>query len=142
MMSPIVWIHGDDLSPTNLALMEFPEAQAVFVFDEPLIAYYQLSLKRLVFMYECLLELPVEIRRGVVSQEIITFAKAHGADSVVTTFSVSPRFQKIAEKLEAEIGPVKVLKPPSLAADLNYDLERFSRYWKKAEPSVCRAQEI
>lgn len=141
MSRPVVWVHGDDLSPTNAALLKHPEAPALFVFDQPLLDHYQISLKRLVFLYECLLELPVTIRRGRISEEILEFARENRADSVVTTRSVSPRFFKIVGKLEAEIGPVTILEPPRFAADLDYDLKRFSRYWKKAEASVCQAPE-
>ena len=141
MNQPLVWIHGDDLSPYNRALKSYPEAPALFVFDDPLISHYQLSFKRILFLYECLLELPVEIRKGLVSEEIIGFARENRSESVVTTRSVSPRFAQIVKKLELEIGPVTILEPPGLAEELEYDLRRFSKYWKKAESSVCRSHQ-
>ncbi len=62
---PLIWVHGDCLNPHNPALAAYPDAPAVFVFDEELLEQYQVSFKRLVFIYECLLEIPnLQIRKG------------------------------------------------------------------------------
>ncbi|MEG4118028.1 hypothetical protein QUA43_11195, partial [Microcoleus sp. N9_B4] len=61
MNNPIIWLHGDCLSPEGPAFQAHPEAPAIWVWDDALIDEWQLSLKRMVFIYECLLELPVVI---------------------------------------------------------------------------------
>jgi len=53
MSRPLVWLHGDSLSPADPALRANPGAPAVFVFDEDLLARVGLTFKRLFFMYEC-----------------------------------------------------------------------------------------
>ena len=70
MLKPVLWIHGEALGPTNPALLAHPEAPAVFVFDRELIVQADLSLKRLGFLYECLLELPVTLRHGDVVEAV------------------------------------------------------------------------
>ena len=75
MKKPIIWVHGDCLSRNNPTFKRYPNIPALSIWDDPLIEEWQLSLKRLTFIYECLLELPVEIRRGNVAQEIIKFAQ-------------------------------------------------------------------
>ncbi len=133
MNQPIIWVHGDCLSPDSPPLKQYPEASAIWVWDEALIEEWQLSLKRLTFIYECLLELPVVIRRGDVATEVIAFAGEHNTDLVITTQSPSPRFEAICQEIERSV-PVEVLAvEPFFKYDGYIDLKRFSRYWKVAE---------
>ena len=136
MTKQIIWIHGDCLSPDNPALQEYPDAPAIWVWDDALIEEWQLSLKRLTFIYECLLELPVEIRRGNVAQEILAFAKEHNADLVATADSPSPRFHQICDEIERSLKLEVFEVEPFFDYDGYIDLKRFSRYWKVAEKYV------
>ncbi len=136
MNNPIIWLHGDCLSPEGPAFQAHPEAPAIWVWDDKLIDEWQLSLKRMVFIYECLLELPVVIRRGDVAAEVIAFARESGANQVVTAESPSPRFQDICREIKRS-HPVEVLPPESFVRYDGYiDLKRFSRYWRVAEKYV------
>ena len=133
MNQPIVWVHGDCLSPHNPALKAYPDAPAIWVWDDALIEEWQLSLKRITFIYECLLELPVVIRRGDVAAEVVNFAQEHNTDLVVTAESPSPRFEDICNQIQRSV-PVEVLAGESFFEYDGYiDLKRFSRYWKVAE---------
>jgi nucleotide-binding universal stress UspA family protein len=133
MTHPVVWVHGDCLSPYGSALKAYPNAPAIWVWDEALIEEWQLSLKRILFIYECLLELPVVIRRGDVAAEVVNFATEQNADLVVTTQSPSPRFTDIYKEINRSV-PVEVLAVEPFFEYSGYiDLKRFSRYWKVAE---------
>lgn len=133
MNQSIVWVHGDCLSPDNPALKAYPGAPAIWVWDDALIEEWQLSLKRITFIYECLLELPVVIRRGDVATEVVNFAQEHNTNLVVTAASPSPRFEDICNKIECSM-PVEILAvEPFFEYDGYIDLKRFSRYWKVAE---------
>ncbi len=133
---PIIWVHGDCLSPGNPALQQYPEAAAIWVWDDALIEEWQLSLKRLTFIYECLLDLPVVIRRGDVVKEVLIFAKEHNTNKIATANSPSPRFDFIHNQLEHTME-VEVLEvEPFFEYDGYIDLKRFSRYWKTAQEYV------
>jgi len=135
-MQPIIWIHGDCLSPHNPALQAHPNSPAIWVWDEALIEEWQLSLKRITFIYECLLELPVVIRRGDVTKEVIAFAKEQNANLVVTANSPSPRFKAICNEIERSLQ-LEVFEVESFFEYDGYiDLKRFSRYWKVAEKYI------
>jgi hypothetical protein len=136
MTKPIVWVHGDCLSPYNPAFQEYPDTPAIWVWDDALIAEWQLSLKRIAFIYECLLELPVEIRRGNVAQEVLNFAQEHNANLVVTAASPSPRFDEICDEIERSLQLELLEIEPFFEYDGFIDLQRFSRYWKVAERYV------
>ena len=136
MSEQIIWVHGDCLSPKNPAFEEYPKSPAIWVWDSELLEEWQIGLKRIAFIYECLLELPVVIRRGNVAKEVLAFAKEHNASKVVTADSPSPRFNSICDQIERykklEVYEVK----PFLDYDGFIDLKRFSRYWKVAQKYV------
>jgi hypothetical protein len=114
-------------------LQAYPGSAAVFVWDDALLAEWRISLKRVVFIYECLLELPVTIRRGNVVEEIAQFAARHHAATVATTASPSPRFAHICEQLRAQGLTVELFDvEPFLRYSGALDLKRFSRYWQVA----------
>jgi hypothetical protein len=140
MEKPIVWVHGDCLSPKNPALQEYPDAPAIWVWDDALLEEWNISLKRIVFIYECLLELPVTIRRGDVVKEVVAFAQEHGADGVVTVESPSPRFEMICNAIQDTSSlEVEVCLPePFVNYDGYIDLKRFSRYWRVAQQYVFK----
>ena len=129
-MSEIIWIHPYCLSPENPALRAYPGRPAVFVWDDEEIERDQWTLKRLVFIRECLAELPVEIRDGDVETTVRAFAAEHRAETIVTVADASPRIRDLVRRLNA------VAIPPDPFVDIRgtVDLKRFARFWKRAEP--------
>lgn len=138
----IVWVHGDALSPYNSALQAAPDAPAVFVWDEALLKEWEISLKRIVFMYECLLEMPVTIRRGNVVDEVVRFASEHDATRILTPESPSPRFRQFCGRISGQMpcdSRLEVLAgAPFIDYDGTLDLKRFSRYWRTAKRYAFR----
>ena len=136
LQRPILWVHEEALGPANPALRAWPDAPALFVFDTHWIETNRISRKRLGFLYENALELPLTLRKGDVAAEVIAFAQRHDADGVVTSTAVDPRLQRIADAIDAELSLqelepdafVELPRPPRLG--------RFSRYWREAEPVV------
>jgi len=150
LRAPVLWIHAEALGPANAALWAHPHRPALFVFDPVAADQEPWGLKRLVFVYECLLELPVTIRAGDPVAELLAFVARCGADGVVTTRAVDPRLQAITAQLAARL-PLTVLDPeplvpsdpdpagvgPASATPASEpDLRRFSRYWRWAEPRI------
>jgi len=139
-MTTIVWIHADNLSPENPVLRAAPGAPAIFVWDDELLLDWRISLKRIVFIYECLLELPVTIRRGDVARELVEFAHAHYANRILTAASPRPRHREICRRV-AGLMPkgsrLEVLdEEPFVAYEGKIDLKRFSRYWNTVKRHV------
>ncbi|MBY0503936.1 MAG: hypothetical protein K2X03_08495 [Bryobacteraceae bacterium] len=129
--SPLLWIHEDCLSETAPPFALYPQAPAVFVFDE---SHSLWSLKRIQFVYECLLELPVIIERGDAAAVLQAQAKAQGTGRIATVSSPSPHWAKIRDRIQL---PVEVLDPvPFVELRGQVDLKRFSRYWKRAQTSA------
>ena len=133
--SVLLWLHDECLNPFSPALQAYSDAPRVFIFDEG--AIQQSSLKRLVFQYECLLEIPnVEIRKGRTAEQLTLAAQEHNCSHIVTTTAVAPDFQSICTQLQHEANLTLTLLAPepfvelSAATAKQLDLKRFSRYWQ------------
>ena len=136
LQRPILWVHEEALGPNNPALQAWPDAPALFVFDTLWIQQQRISRKRLGFLYENALELPLTLRKGDVAAEVIAFAQRHDADGVVTSTAVDPRLQRIADAIDTEL-PLQELEPDAFVElPRPPRLGRFSRYWREAEPVV------
>ena len=139
MQRPILWIHEEALGPANPVLRAWPDAPALFVFDTHWIEANRISRKRLGFLYEAALDLPLTLRKGDVVSEVLAFAQRHEADGVVTSSAVDPRLERIGTAIDAEL-PVQLLDPePFVELPRPPRLGRFSRYWREAEPVVWAA---
>jgi deoxyribodipyrimidine photo-lyase len=148
LQRPIVWVHDGALSPENPALKAWPGAPAVFVFDrlQPRSASEAggeppWSLKRLLFVYECLLELPVTIRPGDGAEAVLAFARRCGADGVVTSGSIDPHVLRIQAQIRSEL-PLQVLEVEPFVR-LSPEQEgnqpsRFSGHWRRTVEEVWR----
>lgn len=131
MNDTILWLHDEMLGPHCLV----EGVPAVFVFDEQWIAEQRLSLKQIVFMYECLRDLSgVEVRKGSVVEQVSAFAAERGATRILTRRSPLPRLKRQGAELGVEwIEPEPIATLPEGA-----DLKRFSRYWRKVEKQILR----
>ena len=139
MQRPILWIHEEALGPANPALRAWPDAPALFVFDTHWIEANRISRKRLGFLYEAALDLPLTLRKGDVASEVLAFAQRHNADGVVTSSAVDPRLERIGAAIDAQL-PLQLLDPePFVELQRPPRLGRFSRYWREAEPVVWAA---
>ncbi len=137
-MSAIVWIHADCLRRDCAAFRDYPTAPALFVWDDVVLRGYGLSLKRMVFLYECLLDLDVAIYRGDVAGQVRAFANQHGATTIVTMQTPAPRFATIVADLRTTHTVEVCSDEPFVEAPADIDIARFSRYWTKVRGDVLR----
>ena len=137
---PLLWLHTDSLNPGSPMLLAHPGSPAVFIWDTEWITRSSIALKRLVFLAECLREMPgtIELRAGDPATELLAAVKASGADYVLAQRTPDPRLQAAALAVQKQV-PVVWYDPPSFAEDSRtFDLKRFSRYWKRAQSSAMR----
>jgi hypothetical protein len=137
MSEPLIWIHGDCLDPRSPVLRRWPTARRLFVFDDAILDRYHVSFKRIVFLFESLLEIEgIEIHQGSTVPVLLAAAAEANTSRLVTIGSVAPGFRRMVRRLETE-GPltVEVVPPEPFVAlsrgeDDRLDLKRFSRYWQ------------
>lgn len=151
----MVWLHGDHLSDANPALAAFPDAPVVFVFDEEFLASAGFAFHRLFFLYESVLDVfarrraavghtaSCSLRRGRVPDEVVSFARAHGARQIVTTDTLGERFAAYRAEM-AQTLPVRALPAPLLVPyeDAERVPRRFSVWWRQIESDALRSEDV
>lgn len=129
MARRLLWLHED-----ALVLPQAPIEAAVFVFDEALMAKRHYGLKRIGFIYERLLALPVEIWRGDARRIVPARAAAQGCSTILAWRVPCPDLTELGRA----IGVDWLDRPALLELPAGADLRRFSRYWQKARPGAMR----
>ncbi len=137
---PLLWVHTDSLNPDSPMLQAHPESPAVFIWDTEWLTQSDISLKRMVFIAECLQEMPgpIQVRAGDPSTELLAAAKASGTDYILAQRTPDLRLLAAALTVQGFL-PTVWYDPPSFVEDTRaFDLKRFSRYWKRAEASALQ----
>lgn len=135
----IVWVHSDCLNKKGPALAAYPNAPALWVWDDDLLRDWLLTIYRSRFIYECLLNLPVTIRRGNLVNELVQFARENGTTRIATTSTGNPNFLSICHELQARGLQVEIFDDrtmPVAESPPSFDLSLFSQLWQQAKQPV------
>ena len=137
---PLLWIHTDSLNPASPMLLAHPHSPAVFVWDKPWLTQSSITLKRIVFLAECLQDFsnPVELRTGDPATEVLLQAKASGAQYILAQRTPDPRLRAAADTLQQHLPVVWYDPPPFVESSRPFELKRFSRYWQRAESAAMQ----
>ena len=130
-MKPMIWAHADCLNRFATPFRRFPEAASVFVLDPDQVGTNDWAWQRAAFLYESALDLGCEVRKGDTTSELLWAARAGGCDTIVTTDSPDPGFQRVCAELRKSVK-LEVL-PVDGTADI--DLRQFDGYWKNFDIS-------
>jgi deoxyribodipyrimidine photo-lyase len=130
----IVWQHEESLAPTDAARALASDAPAIFVWDDEARRRDPWSAARIAFVEASLAELELaRVARGDAVAEIGAFARERGATAIVVTAPIDPRLRAIVRALRPTFDVVVVEGPRFVTLERDVDLQRFSRYWSRAE---------
>ena len=134
---PLVWLTLDSLSPRSPAVVAHPESPRLHVIDVEWLRRERPALKRLVFLFECLADVPqVEVMVGDPRQLLPARAAALGCDGIAIADTPCPLARATAESIAATL-PVEVRPWPTFCDHSRVkDLGRFSRYWQQVKHSA------
>ena len=136
---PLVWLTLDSAAAGSPALAAHPLAPRLFVIDPRWLAAERPTLKRLVFLVECLADVPgVEIVVGDPATTVPAWAAARGCDSVAVADSPCPAVRAAAAAIGTRLPLTVVAWPAFCDASRVDDLGRFSRYWQRVSRSALR----
>ncbi len=136
-MSDLIWLHEDMLRATHPVFAQSDKAAtAIFIWDDAYFDAAGYSLKRRVFLYETLCQLPVDIYRGDTASCIGQCAQEMGAETILTGTTPNPVLQNIMQKLGATYQLKRIEDEPFVNLDGPADLKRFFRYWNKARKTA------
>ncbi len=131
---PLLWHHTDSLNPASAMLSAHIGAPAVFLWDTGWLMPSRISMKRVMFIAECLAEMPgpIEVRAGEPADELLAAARSAQADYMLAQRTPDPRLNTAAAYVSKHL-PVVWFDPPAFVeSSRGFDLKRFSRYWKRA----------
>jgi deoxyribodipyrimidine photo-lyase len=134
---PLVWLTLDSASPRGPAAVAHPDAPRVHVIDLAWLRRERPTLKRLVFLLECLADVPgVEVFIGDPRIVIPERAAAHGCDGVSLADTPCPLVRAAATEIGTRL-PLEVRPWPMFCDSARVtDLGRFSRYWPQVKRSA------
>jgi deoxyribodipyrimidine photo-lyase len=138
----LVWLHGGSLSTTDPALVDNPDAPAIFVFDQPFLKAQRISFARLQFMFEAATEALASRQHrvcvGVQAEEIVRYAQELGCTEIHTTDVVSPELDRTLDALEAAGLTVRIHHLERLTS-FTGRVKRFSAFWRAVEREVWQS---
>ena len=133
MLDFVVLLHEKSLRIPNTVIERLTEeTKVIYVWDDEYYKKRGYSLKRLVFIYESLCTLPVQILRGNAAEILTSF----NPKKVLIPFTADTGLTKMSENLSRRFN-VEIIKD-DLFCEVNFDFEtkRFFKYWKRAEKTV------
>jgi len=134
MSRPIIWVHEDALRQSHPVFSKAGAAQAIFVWDNDYFKSQDYTVKRLLFIYECLLEMDVTIIEGQTAAVLSDLSQG----VIHTAKTLNPYFKAIIKDLR-ETSEVHIT-PDDLFSQVPYDADmgRFFRFWNKARKSMMK----
>lgn len=131
MTKAIIWIHDKALN-SFLVQDQDDESQAIFIWDEQYFKDRSYSLKRLVFIYETVCQLPVEVIKGS-TMEIM---QCLSPEKITTHYTVDTKIKEIIQDLAKNFN-IEVVKPqPFVKIPDKQVFKRFFQYWNKAKKTA------
>tara|TARA_B110000971_G_C20031740_1_gene511761 strand:+ start:853 stop:1284 length:432 start_codon:yes stop_codon:yes gene_type:complete len=133
-MSAFIWLHEEALRATHpLFLAPVSPEKSVFIWDDAYMDAMEYGLKRRVFLYETLLDLPVEIYAGDTLETLKKLAEATGASHIRTAATPNPQLSHIMDALATTVKLERVADEAFVNLPEQDNLRRFFKYWNKAK---------
>ena len=139
MTRHIVWLHEDALSTQHPVLHGTNEADLVcFIWDDDYLAEMEYGFQRLVFIYETLCEMEIDLFRGNTVETLLEQARRVGADTIRVPESPNPTIQANIDALRYTLKVEVVPDEPFVHFERPPNLRRFFTYWKTAKTHLMR----
>jgi len=131
-MSDLIWLHEDALRADHPVFERAgPGSSACFIWDEAYLKQMDYGFKRLVFIYETLIELPLIIFRGD-RFDCLSRLAGEGSGRVLVPDTPNPALQQTINCLRRDFEVEVVADRPFVSLAREPDLKRFFRYWNEA----------
>ncbi len=130
MIKQIIWLHDKALSQNHPVFDNMNEgAKAIYIWDEEFFKKRSYSFKRLVFIYETLCQLQIEIIKG----NTIEVLKSFKPEKIIIPFTVDTQINNLVEQLSKVFSVEIVEEKPFVNIGSGYEFNRFFKYWNKAK---------
>lgn len=133
MTKPLIWLHEEALRMTHPVFNVAPTGtRAVFVWDDDYFKTLNYSLKRLIFIYETLCELPVDILRG----DTVSVIKELKPSRLYVPSTGKPHITLVIDQLKNIAEVERIPDEVFVQIRETTDFKRFFKYWSLAEETA------
>ena len=133
MKTQLVWLHEKALGLDHPFVTDTcADTKIIHVWDDNYYKKRSYSLKRLVFIYECLCESTAEIIRG----DTIEVLRSLDKDTIIVPFTPDTIIRGLTNEL-SKFANIKPLKDDTFCDfDSTIDVKRFFKYWNIAKKTA------
>jgi len=133
MRQSIIWVNEDSLRLSHPVFsFSSVDIKAIFIWDDVYFKEAGYSLKRLVFIYETLCELPIQIIRG----DTIAILKDYDLCLLYIPESINLFIRDIINQLPETIEINIIEGEPFVCLPRQTQYGRFFQYWNKVEKTA------
>lgn len=133
MVKQLIWVHDKALNKHHPVLQtQSADDHAIFIWDDHYFRRRSYTLKRLVFIYETLCQMPVDIIKGDTLDVINTLAPAR----IQTFFSADSQIKALTQQLSQQYQLDIISAAPFVQLPETGPLKRFFKYWHKAKKTA------
>ena len=133
----LLYIHEKGLGDNQPIFSRMTaDSKALFIWDDDYFKKRNYSLKRLVFIYETLISMPVEIVHGKTSEIV----KEIAPKKVITTYTTDPELRRLIREMSKELELEFVYPDAFVHIDDKFDFTRFFKYWNKAKKTAFQVK--
>lgn len=133
MNQPLIWLHEEALRATHAVFTAAPAAtEAIYVWDDAYLRQLDYSFKRLVFLYETLCELPVDILQG----DTVSIIKQIAPSILYVPATTKPHLNSTIDQLKS-VTKVEIIQDEDFVTITKAGhLRRFFPYWNMAQKTA------
>ena len=133
MNQPLIWLHEEALRSTHPVFTAAPKGtKAIFIWDDEYLRQLDYSLKRLVFIYETLCDLPIDILRG----DTVSIIKETAPSLLYIPETNKPHLISIVGNLKS-VATIEMIQDETFVTmTKSSDLKRFFPYWNAAQKTA------
>jgi hypothetical protein len=131
-MNRLIWLHDESLGlPADCQDTDL----VVYVWDSHYLDQQQWSLKRQIFIYETLCQLPVTIFQGDSCVVLTELCHQHCLIVICVQQALDPILQRLIDSVATQTNKVTQTPYPQLFSDSALKpSHRFHAYWKQVAP--------
>lgn len=130
MIKKLVWLHEKGLVFDNEILRN--NIKKIYIWDDEYLRKRNYSLKKLVFIYETLSEMDIDIIYGNTLEILQSFE----ADEIFTTNTVDSEIKKFFNQISEKTKLIIAKNNNLVDFDEKQNVTRFFQYWNKAKKKV------
>ena len=133
----LLYIHEKGLGDNQPIFSRMaPNSRALFIWDDAYFKKRNYSLKRLVFIYETLISMPVDIVRGETSEIVNDLAPK----KIITPYTADLELRQLMSEAFKDFELELVYPKAFVHINDEFNFTRFFKYWNKAKKTAFHSE--